>query len=566
MVEPAGGRPDRRHHRRQQPLRRRTVRLALALLSCLYAAAIYAPLLANDRPLFLDAVHLGEYERARKGLVPVALSLQTLVQRTEEQFLAARLAGSTLGYAAALADEREALEQRLAVLARALPPERSLTFGVALEEAERAIELARSGEHARAGEAAGKLIERVRDLRDRLDAGRIPLRRSRSFPLFEALTPLEVFFMVLGALVLLGPLWSRAVKRLLSPDRRARFAAVLGLALGSALLWELAVDGGSPFHTADFKASLASGEIRAAHVLFPPIAYGYAEQHPEEIFRPPTWTAAAELTDAGAYVRGARVPRPDPTGFVPPTTPVEIRAGEPALNSPWRHVLGTDSLGRDLLARLVHGARVSLSVGLVSTAILMGIGIAIGALAGFFGGRTDLLLSRAIEVVVSFPVLFLILVVVAFAGPSIWTVMVVIGCVGWTGVARLARGEFLRLRELDFVLAARALGFSWPRIAFRHVLPNALAPLLVAATFSVGAAILIESALSFLGLGVRVPVPSWGALASESREPAFWWIQVFPGLLIFLTVLAVNLVGDAVRDALDPRLSGSLLSPSPGRP
>jgi peptide/nickel transport system permease protein len=158
-----------------------------------------------------------------------------------------------------------------------------------------------------------------------------------------------------------------------------------------------------------------------------------------------------------------------------------------------------------------------------------------------------------IEVIVAFPLLFLVLVAVAFVGPSIWNVVLVLGCVGWTSVARLARSEFLRQRELEYVLAARAMGFSTARIALFHMLPNTLAPLLVAGTFSVGSAILIESALSFLGYGVRVPVPSWGALTSESRDLAHWWLQVFPGFVLFLCVLCVQVVGDALRDALDPR-------------
>jgi len=298
----------------------------------------------------------------------------------------------------------------------------------------------------------------------------------------------------------------------------------------------------------------SSGEIEAESVFFPPCPYGFAEQHPEEGLRPPTWTRASELGLEGGYLRGSRVPRPDPiTGFVPTTRAVEVRAGEPALNSPWRHPLGTDASGRDLLGRLIHGARASLAVGLLSTALLFGLGVLVGALAGSSGGVLDLVLSRAIEVVVSFPILFLVLLAVAFVGPSVWNVIAVIGLVGWTGVARLARVEFQRQRELEYVLAARALGFSWPRVAFLHVLPNALGPLLVAATFAVASAILIESALSFLGYGVRVPIPSWGALASESRDVAHWWLQVFPGLALFVTVLAVHWIGDALRDALDAR-------------
>jgi peptide/nickel transport system permease protein len=230
-----------------------------------------------------------------------------------------------------------------------------------------------------------------------------------------------------------------------------------------------------------------------------------------------------------------------------------VRAGEPAVNAARRHLLGTDASGRDLLARLLHGARASLAVGLFSTLLLVSIGTLVGAVAGTFAGRTDLLLSRAIEVFVCFPTLFLVLALVAFVGPSIWNVIAVIGLAGWTGVARLARGEFLRERERDYVAAARSLGFPWPRIAFRHVLPNALAPLLVAATFAVAGAILVESTLSFLGYGVRVPIASWGSLASESRDPAHWWLLVFPGACLSVTVLCVHAIGDALRDVVDVR-------------
>jgi peptide/nickel transport system permease protein len=156
--------------------------------------------------------------------------------------------------------------------------------------------------------------------------------------------------------------------------------------------------------------------------------------------------------------------------------------------------------------------------------------------------------------VICFPVFFLILGVVVFVGQSLLTIMIVVGLFRWTGIARLTRAEFLRLKELDFVVAAKALGLSTPRILLRHMLPNAISPLLVAATFSVAAGLSIESALSFLGFGVREPIPSWGGLVRSSLNPAHWWIQVFPGLLIFMTVLCYNLVGDAIRDAMDPRL------------
>jgi peptide/nickel transport system permease protein len=220
------------------------------------------------------------------------------------------------------------------------------------------------------------------------------------------------------------------------------------------------------------------------------------------------------------------------------------------VNSFRRHLLGTDSLGRDLATRLVWGARVSLAVGLVSTVILVLIGTIVGSIAGYYGGKPDMILSRIIEIVQTFPVFFLILITVAFIGP----IMLVIGLVSWTGVARLVRGEYIRLHSQDFVVASRALGVSSARTIFRHVLPNAMGPVLVAATFSVATGILIESSLSFLGFGIKLPIPSWGSLLIESRSAEHWWIQVYPGVLIFLTVLLYNLFGEGVRDALDPRL------------
>lgn len=222
-----------------------------------------------------------------------------------------------------------------------------------------------------------------------------------------------------------------------------------------------------------------------------------------------------------------------------------------------RHWLGTDDRGRSVAARLVWGARISLSVGFVAEGISLIIGVILGALAGYYGGRTDAWIMRGIEIVMCFPAFFLILALVALLPPSIFTVMGALGVLGWTGIARLTRGEFLKLRESQFALAARASGLSDARIIFRHLVPNALAPVLVSATFGVADAILTESALSFLGFGVPPPTASWGELLSQSQRLAasgIWWLVVFPGLAIFITVTAFNLVGEGLRDAMDPRL------------
>ncbi|HKO58636.1 MAG TPA: ABC transporter permease [Thermoanaerobaculia bacterium] len=219
------------------------------------------------------------------------------------------------------------------------------------------------------------------------------------------------------------------------------------------------------------------------------------------------------------------------------------------------HRLGTDDLGRDVLARMIHGARISLTVGYSATALALIIGSLLGALAGYYGGAVDWVVSRLIEVVLCFPFLFLVLGIVALFRPSLWTIMIALGLTTWTSEARFVRGEFLRLRGLEFAQAARASGARDRRIIFRHLLPNALAPVLVSASFGVAGAIVTESALSFLGFGLPPPTASWGSILSTAQQyiDYAWWLVVFPGVAIFTTVAAFNIIGDRFRDALDPR-------------
>jgi peptide/nickel transport system permease protein len=218
--------------------------------------------------------------------------------------------------------------------------------------------------------------------------------------------------------------------------------------------------------------------------------------------------------------------------------------------------LGTDDLGRDVLVRILYGARISLLVGFVAVGIATGIGILLGAMAGYYGRWIDSLIMRFVDIMLCFPTFFLILAVIAFLKPSIWNIMIIIGLTSWMGVARLVRAEFLSLRERDFVLAAQAIGARDARIIFRHILPNAISPVLVSATLGVAGAILTESALSFLGIGVQPPTPSWGnmLIAGKQTLGTAWWLSVFPGLAILVTVLGYNLLGEGIRDAMDPRI------------
>ncbi|HLC25588.1 MAG TPA: ABC transporter permease [bacterium] len=239
-----------------------------------------------------------------------------------------------------------------------------------------------------------------------------------------------------------------------------------------------------------------------------------------------------------------------------PADPNAINLTQRLLPPSASHLLGTDQLGRDVLSRMLHGSWISLTVGFVSVAIAISIGVLIGSVSGYFRGWVDVVLMRFVDIMMTFPTFFLILTVVALLGPGFCKVMIVIGLTSWTGTARFVRAEILSLRQRDFVQAALAVGAPSGRIILRHVLPNAMAPVLVSATLGVAGAVLTESGLSFLGFGVQPPQPTWGNILTEGRLYIFdaWWLTLFPGLAILAMVLAFNLCGEGIRDALDPRL------------
>jgi len=344
----------------------------------------------------------------------------------------------------------------------------------------------------------------------RFEIARVQLVPHYYFPLLRSLRPIEVFFLALY----LAAVVQWAIRRRSLPTWK-RVGAVALLATIVAVVWGFAfprkVVPAGYFKELVPKASLA---------LFPPVPYGETESILEDMKQKPTWWI------------------------------------EPEKRGPNYHVLGTDTIGRDVLSRMIHGARIAMIIGFIAVSIYVSIGIVVGACAGFFRGRIDLLVSRIIEVVICFPTLFLILIVLAYLRPSIINIMVVIGLTSWTGVARLTRGEFFRIGTLDYVSAIRALGGSNWRIIFRHILPNGIGPVLVVASFGIAFAILVESALSFLGMGVPQPYASWGTLLNDGRSDiqGAWWLTVFPGFAIFLTVTAWNLFGEGLRDAIDPRL------------
>ncbi len=240
---------------------------------------------------------------------------------------------------------------------------------------------------------------------------------------------------------------------------------------------------------------------------------------------------------------------------VAPHSPFETDLKNVLAAPSFSHPFGTDVLGRDVLARVIYGSRVSLLVGFVSVGIATLIGLILGALSGFYGGIVDEIIMRFVDLMMCFPTFFLILAVIAFLEPSIWNIMAVIGLTSWMGISRLVRAEFLSIKSKEYVMAARSQGLANHKIIFGHILPNALAPVYVVATLGIGGAILTESALSFLGIGVQPPTPSWGNILIQAKDniEIAWWLSLYPGIAIFLTVMGYILLGEGLSDILDPR-------------
>ena len=548
----------------EQLARRKLFKVGMAVLAVLYSIAVFAPMIANDRPYRLAAIDHKAYSDA--------LRRPRLAARSAGELIAKRIADAEADVDEGLFGEADGLTQRLGVMRDLLPDEAEAPLDAFEERFLAALSAYEAGDLEAAAAAAKEAQDLGTDLRKELEAAPpgaeaesegIRLEPTVSHPLFEAIPPRDVFLMVLNILLVTWPVWNRLLNRfVLHGDRetirrwrKKKTFGVLLLCLLAAVLWSVFdVGEQATFEEGPYKRGLTSGEIVAVgDPVFPPLPYGYAEQHSEESFRPPSWAATADRDE-----RGVPLHLVGTEGVEARYVPVEVRYAEPERNDWDRHIAGTDESGRDFLVRMVWGARVSLSVGILSALLLTLIGVVIGSLAGFFGGWVDIAIMRLIEIIQSIPAFFLILATLAFIPPDaldpIYAIVIVIALIRWTGVARLVRGEFLKLREQEFVVAAQALGFSSRRTMFRHVLPNAMSPVLVSAAFAVAAGILTESAVSFLGFGVQAPGASWGSLVNESKDPTHWWVQVFPGFLIFVTVTCYNLVGDAIRDALDPKL------------
>lgn len=509
---------------RKEFRKRKLAVASVYVIVLLITISVFAPILANNKPLYYRGANRFEFNEAVR-------TITTLTQKIS------RMPDTPSAEQLAIAEnEAAAIRDNAGMIARMLDGELLEKFREFSQELTSV-----TAEAIRTPDKRPELLKLRTQLRREFRSASDELVSKTFWPVFAGLIWPEIWFIVANVLVLLWPLW-RPLARRADPSGKRKLASGILLALPTlaALAWWLIVP--ERIDRTDYRAGVMaeSGDADSAPVVYesvvwPWIPYALDESNLDEI----------KL-------------KPNVSGLIAPIlTPDKANAAE---LPPWSrpHVMGTDATGRDIFCRMLWGGRVSLSVGIVAVSIYVTIGILVGAVAGYFRGVTDMLISRVIEVVICFPSFFLILAIVAFLGPGIFKIMIIIGLTSWTGVARLIRGEFLRLAEQEFVLAGRALGYSPWRIIFRHVMPNAMAPVLVAATFGVAGAILTESALSFLNLGISVPTPSWGGIMATGHQAMHSapWLIYFPGMAIFITITAYNLVGEAFRDAADPRLRG----------
>jgi peptide/nickel transport system permease protein len=491
----------------------------------LITISIFAPLIANNKPIYYRGINRFEYRESLRTIMTLALKISRLPESpSDEELLQARF-------------EAGIIDEMSDAISGMLVGEPRESFQ---QDSEQLISLA---EQAITDPAARPQLAELRiEMRINYRALDEKLAGKTFWPVIRSLGWADIGFMTLNLLLIFFTFWKRIAYRIdpTSQRRLVPLTFVLLPVLTSFAWWSLVparVDR-TPYRQGALATSERSAEAPLVYesMLWPVIPYALDESDLNQKYKPEAGLAAL---------------------FAPLASP-EL-AKESGVQ-PWSrpHVIGTDDTGRDLFCRMIWGGRVSLAVGIVAVSIYVTIGIIVGSIAGYFRGGVDLIVSRIIEVVICFPSFFLILAIVAFLGPSIFNIMLVIGLTSWTGIARLVRGEFLRLSSQEFVLAGRALGYSSWRIIFRHILPNAMAPVLVSATFGVAGAILTESALSFLGLGISVPTPSWGGILATGRQSIHFakWIIFYPGLAIFITITAYNLVGEAFRDAADPRLRG----------
>ncbi|MGF1573690.1 MAG: ABC transporter permease [Sumerlaeia bacterium] len=478
------------HEAQQHFFRNKLAVVSLIVICFIATVGVFCPLLANKRPIYIKMVFEDEYDENYYIVLNVLDQLREESSSRSDDELRAILSVSFDLMNASLASDLQTEFQILTKQLYRLATDKSFET----EEAESLI----------------------LNFEDNYEVSEVALQALGRYPLFATLTFSERAFM-LGFVLFFSLLFFSGW----FPSFKVYAFTILLITLGLTFLTlRISPIVQDEFFYRNLIESPTFGEKgeRAFRTLIP---FGENENITTESRQPPTW-----LLDEADYAENQRY-----------------------------HLLGTDTNGRDVLTRMIYGARISMLIGIIAVSIYVSIGIFLGAIAGFYRGWVDMALSRIIEIVICFPVLFLILSVQAFLQPSIFNIIVALGIVSWTSVARLERGEFLRIVNQDFVLSARSMGASNFRLIFRHVLPNALGPILVITSFGIAGSILVESTLSFLGFGVPQPMASWGDLLNNGRNDiqGTWWLTVFPGIAIFLTVTCFNLIGEGVRDALDPK-------------